>query len=166
LDNLVMIEKAMNDYERAIKKEKKIRKLNMLQCTNTVNTGIESSAQCNATDVSGTSSLIYTGCTGIKSSAQCNATGGTPLQNKPIITNTELDIDTGIDNIHDTNTVISTQPNQSPQIPSVTAGKKITHNLFSTLDKKSKIKGRKKKEFTKTNRSILKYTCTKIVNFD
>jgi hypothetical protein len=164
LDNLVMIEKAMNDYERAIKKEKKIRKLNMLQSTNTINTDIESSDQCNATGVSGTSSLIYTVCTGIKSSAQCNATGGTPLQNNPIISNTELDID--IDTIPDTNTVISTQPNQSSQIPLVTAGKKITHNLFSTLDKKSKIKGRKKKEFTKTNRSILKYTCTKIVNFD
>jgi hypothetical protein len=108
--------------------------------------------------------LCDTVCTGIKSSAQCNATGGTPLQNNPIISNTELDID--IDTIPDTNTVISTQPNQSSQIPLVTAGKKITHNLFSTLDKKSKIKGRKKKEFTKTNRSILKYTCTKIVNFD
>jgi hypothetical protein len=138
LDNLVTIEKAMNDYERAIKKEKKIRKLNMQQSTQTV--CIESQA--------GTQNTQHS---------------------TPIISNAVLDID--IDTIPDTNTVIAAQlQNQQLSTGSISTnsntGKKMTHNLFSTLDKKSKIKGRKKKEFTKTNRSILKYTCTKIVNFD
>ena len=153
LDNLVTIEKAMNDYEKAIKKEKKIRKLNMQQSiplASTVN-------QITHTENKNTTN--------------------------PIILNTALDIDIDIDiNIipdsattsslvqNDTmastpNSIISAQQ-QLPQIASSNTGKKITHTLFSTLDKKSKIKGRKKKEFTKTNRSILKYTCTKIVNFD
>ena len=155
LDNLVMIEKAMNDYERAIKKEKKIRKLNMQQ-----------SIPLTVTDASDIGSL-----------SQCSSTSGIgvkPIAQAPIISNTELNID--IDMIP--NTIISAQlqqnqqqqnhqqPNQLAQIASGNTGKKITHALFSTLDKKSKIKGRKKKEFTKTNRSILKYTCTKIVNFD
>ena len=152
LDNLVMIEKAMNDYERAIKKEKKIRKLNMQQ-----------SIPLTVTDASDIGSL-----------SQCSATSSisvNSIAHAPIISNTALDID--IDMIP--NTIISAQlqqqqnhqqPNQLAQIASGNTGKKITHALFSTLDKKSKIKGRKKKEFTKTNRSILKYTCTKIVNFD
>ncbi len=129
LDNLITIEKAMNDYERAIKKEKKIRKLNMIQSTVTPSINITNETQ-----------------------------------NTPIISNTALDID--IETIPGMNPVITAQQQKQPGQLSVTAGKKITHNLFSTLDKKSKVKGRKKKEFTKTNRSILKYTCTKIVNFD
>lgn len=152
LDNLVMIEKAMNDYERAIKKEKKIRKLNMQQ-----------SIPLTVIDAGDTGSLSQ--CT----TTNVNSMDVKPIMHVPIISNTALDIN--IDMIP--NTIISAQlqqnqqqPDQSAQIASGNTGKKITHALFSTLDKKSKIKGRKKKEFTKTNRSILKYTCTKIVNFD
>jgi hypothetical protein len=136
LDNLVTIEKSMNDYERAIKKEKKIRKLNMLQSIPYVPQPVTNMSNLN------------------------NIT-----QNPPIISNSALDID--IDNIPDTNTIIAAQLQQQQTATGTPpSGKRITHNLFSTLDKKSKVKGRKKKEFTKTNRSILKYTCTKIVNFD
>jgi hypothetical protein len=131
LDNLSTIEKSMNDYERAIKKEKKIRKLNMLQ--------VNATADNNDTQTSSTPSYIN-------------------IPNSQMITNTELNIDTSImENMESSATDVSATNNMT---------KKVTHTLFSTLDKKSKIKGRKKKEFTKTNRSILKYNCTKIVNFD
>jgi hypothetical protein len=92
LENLDTIEKAMNDYERTIKKEKKIRKLNQ-QLNQQLSSGTEQDEQGGSTSAPATTGLCI-------------------------------------------------------------------------LDKKTKIKGRKKKEFTKTNRSILKYDCTKIIDFD
>jgi hypothetical protein len=132
LDNLPTIEKAMNDYERAIKKEKKIRKLNMLQINATGLDDVPDLGECQGA---------------VPIAVQNNMQS----QSQQVITNTALNIDTSVGASESGNT---------------TSAKKVTHTLFSTLDKKSKIKGRKKKEFTKTNRSILKYNCTKIVNFD
>lgn len=149
LDNLAMIEKAMNDYERAIKKEKKIRKLNMLQSTTESN--INNEQALNKPKIHQSNTITTSNLT-----ANINAT---PLN--PLITNNALNINTDLTVLPDIGTEQLIQ-NAQPQ----TGPKKLTQTLFSTLDKKSKLKGRKKKEFTKTNRSILKYTCTKIVNFD
>ena len=101
LDNLPMIEKSMNDYEKAIKKEKKLRKLNQM---------------CSLPQPP------------------------LPQTNEPIA-------------------IVSPALNNILTLDFSTSTDKLA-------DKKTKIKGRTKKEFTKTNRSILKYECTKIVNFD
>lgn len=163
LDNLIMIEKAMNDYERAIKKEKKIRKLNMLQITTESTINNEQTLnkpKIHQQNTTTTDNLTAnTGCTGIET----NATSSTPKMQTitPLITNNALNINTDLTVLPDVG-IDQLIQNAQPQ----TGAKKLTQTLFSTLDKKSKLKGRKKKEFTKTNRSILKYTCTKIVNFD
>lgn len=136
LDNLTTIEKAMNDYEKAIKKEKKIRKLNMIQSNPMVTPVCIQTEKKMETigNVNGSLDVVGT-------------------NNLPIL-NTALNIDTSVDC-----GICNIMPNQPMT-------KKTNQILFSTLDKKSKLKGRKKKEFTKTNRSILKYDCTKIINFD
>jgi hypothetical protein len=109
LDNLVMIEKAMNDYERAIKKEKKIRKLNMQQSIPLT--------VCNASD---TGSLSQCSTTSVSS------IGVKPISHTPIISNTALDIDIDIDTVctaiessaqcNATGVTHNSQPRLSPRV--------------------------------------------------
>lgn len=59
---------------------------------------------------------------------------------------------------------INSSLNSNSKLKNCKTKKKELHN--SNSDKKTKLKGRKKKEFTKTNRSILRYNCSKVVSFD
>jgi len=54
--------------------------------------------------------------------------------------------------------------NNISQLKNSKTKKKEIH--MTNYDKKTKLKCRKKKEFTKTNRSILKYNCSKVISFD
>lgn len=59
---------------------------------------------------------------------------------------------------------INSSLNSNSKLKNCKTKKKELHNTHS--EKKTKLKGRKKKEFTKTNRSILRYNCSKVVSFD
>ena len=59
---------------------------------------------------------------------------------------------------------INSSLNSNSKLKNCKTKKKELHNIHS--EKKTKLKGRKKKEFTKTNRSILRYNCSKVVSFD
>jgi hypothetical protein len=218
LDNLPTIEKSMNDYEKAIKKEKRIRRINLQ--INTVDTGLESQGQC-TTDLLNTSKLspvessssnkhIYsTPCIGQpqkqtstakivnnrlhpvnidSGSSSVNTDSGSSSVNTDSVPFANIDlshiiIDTDTvctgslaDKIAPAATMIETNSlvkasqelatTQDYQLQQTRRKDPASIILLSTLDKKTKIKGRKKKEFTKTNRSILKYECTKIITFD
>jgi len=219
LDNLPVIEKAMNDYEKAIKKEKRIRRINSQINSGPVDLLLNIPPKLNSVDSSSNNKHI-------------NANSGpgilqTSMQTIPSLQKADVELKVSADdtsnpddifgNIDLTNITIDSNTNNSasPQSfvnTSVTlnssaskTGLELSGNrnpdklasiettslvksgspemisnidqqpkrkdpasiiLLSTLDKKTKIKGRKKKEFTKTNRSILKYECTKIITFD
>lgn len=198
LDNLQTIEKSMNDYEKAIKKEKKIRKLNLQTLACDVPVGKPSTTSDIITTVAGSlTNPTAEGCckpvlldeSSASTSASASATiaGGKPsalLTGNNKITLGSNSAFTGI-NLNLMSVPVSTVCTGllGPNSISLGMGKdgRNTSALSITpmplqganslvqqtvLDKKTKIKGRKKKEFTKTNRSILKYDCTKIINFD
>jgi hypothetical protein len=71
--------------------------------------------------------------------------------------------------VRDPSAILSTSPPQANLLNGdgpVRRTKKRDLAVVGHPDKKSKLKHRKKKEFTKTNRSIIKYDCVKIINFD
>ena len=233
LDNLDTIEKSMNDYEKAIKKEKRIRKLNSLLETapNTETAQLSKDQLITKPQISPQSFTIIPApevsapdimaklnigkllakqdSTQHQSIPQDSANPFNMINMdtvEPIVT-----VDTGVSLnsrspkpfcsllLADSGqqekrevglelSVNGTQQSKSTSKEALPSGADLSYNqtllgrsvnrtsnlestvpaliLSSTLDKKTKIKGRKKKEFTKTNRSILKYECTKIINFD
>lgn len=156
LDSLDTIEASMNEYEKAIKMEKKVRKVNLMRQMNEASDEVESEQSTEpATE---NSSPIATD---TRTEALAKQAG-------------EATVSEIISNKHDVVVVpeqeLSTSP---PQVNHLASGdgpvrrtKKRDLAVVGHPDKKSKLKLRKKKEFTKTNRSIIKYDCVKIINFD
>lgn len=223
LDNLPTIEKSMNDYEKAIKKEKRIRRINLQ--INSIDAGCPGTTDLLNTykisPVTSSSNNKPVNITPRTEQAQPQTTTAEILNSQlsPVTTDAGLSsvtadaepfanidlshitVDTGVNGTIDacpslnyrplgletvsalttkadkltpatitieTNSLVKTSQDIATNQDQLQAKRKDPASiiLLSTLDKKTKIKGRKKKEFTKTNRSILKYECTKIITFD
>lgn len=135
LDNLPIIEKTMNIYEKKIKNDKLLRNKKNEEDVLQVSENFE---DITLSDLEKTD------------------------------TETLLELDASLLSKNNTgtnvNSLSSTNLNNNSKLKNYKTKKKELHN--STTDKKTKLKGRKKKEFTKTNRSILRYNCSKVVSFD
>jgi hypothetical protein len=193
LDNLDTIEKSMNDYEKAIKKEKRIRKLNSLLETapNTETAQLSKDQLITKPQISQQSFTIIPAPEVSAPDIMAKLNIGKLLAKQDSTQHQSIPQDSANPfNMINMDTVepIVTQQSKSTSKEALPSGADLSYNqtmlgrsgnrtsnlestvpaliLSSTLDKKTKIKGRKKKEFTKTNRSILKYECTKIINFD
>lgn len=189
LDNLPTIEKSMNDYEKAIKKEKRIRRINSQINSGPVDLLLNIPPKINPID-SSSNNKPQTDLQTIPVTAQVTTTTE-PFANIDLShitidtedTNPQISVvDSIIENKGvnsqiidqatpiriETNSLVKMSPLEISQDQQQHIKRKDPASiiLLSTLDKKTKIKGRKKKEFTKTNRSILKYECTKIITFD
>ncbi len=156
LDSLDTIETAMNEYEKAIKLEKKVRKVNLMRQMNEASDKVE--CEHGTKQATENNSPIEAN-TGTESLAK---QAGEETVSE-IVTNKQ-------DTVVVTDSELSTSPTQVNHLVSgdgpVRRTKKRDLAVVGHPDKKSKLKHRKKKEFTKTNRSIIKYDCVKIINFD
>lgn len=137
LDNLTTIEKTMIAYEKKIKNDKYLR---------------NKKADADLLEVS-------------ENFDDLSIVG---LDNKTIDNNSVLELDASLLSTNNEllidNTIINSSLNSNSKLKNSKTKKKELHNMQS--EKKTKLKGRKKKEFTKTNRSILRYNCSKVVSFD
>lgn len=151
LDSLPTIETSMNEYEKAIKMEKKVRKINLMR-------------QTQGSDEDGTENVSAD--TKEDANVESKALASEPSSDAPVAE----ELAPRQASTDDSANLSTSPPNQNALALSgdgpVRRTKKRDLAPVGHPDKKSKLKQRKKKEFTKTNRSIIKYDCVKIINFD
>jgi hypothetical protein len=158
LDNLPTIEKSMITYEKKVKNDKLIRnKSDILEVSEyfdeVLNTSNNDIKQNNNTKSKNISSNQHNQLNNTQKNIKLDS-NSINLELDSSINLEELGLkETKISNILTTNKLKNSKTK-----------KKEYYN--SNSDKKTKLKGRTKKEFTKTNRSILKYNCSKVVSFD
>ena len=165
LDTLLTIEASMNEYEKAIKLEKKVRKVNLMR-------QIQGGDEDDGAETTTESPAVST-----EQSSEPVVSNG---ESKPLVMQPGHNT-IGTEALAVTSTSREQEPvaavslSTSPPNPNLLAlsgdgpirrTKKRDLAPVGHPDKKSKLKHRKKKEFTKTNRSIIKYDCVKIINFD
>ena len=150
LDNLPIIEKTMIEYEKKIKNDKILR--------NKKNEADLLEVSENFEDLS----IIY-----LDNNKKDNDTLlglDSSLLSRNIIENELNTLPNNSLNNNNINGSTNFIVNSNSKLKNYKTKKKELHNLNS--EKKTKLKCRKKKEFTKTNRSILRYNCSKLVSFD
>ncbi len=156
LDSLPTIEASMNEYEKAIKMEKKVRKVNLLR---------QQQGEDDAEEE------MNEGGEAVSASAPI----GKDKPGSEALAAQSSSVDqVAIEVNHTAESAVLSPPNPNPlsNLVSMSGDGPIRRTKKRDLapvghpDKKSKLKQRKKKEFTKTNRSIIKYDCVKIINFD
>ena len=173
LDNLSTVEKSMIIYEKKVKTDKLLRnKSDILEVSeyfneqinmpnksknNSKNNGKNNNAKTNTNF--NNNQKINTSDTNLLNNININQTN---IINSEEI-NLELDSSINLEELAVKGNKLNNTLNTNKLKNSKTK-KKEYHN--SNPDKKTKLKGRKKKEFTKTNRSILRYNCSKVVSFD
>jgi len=163
LDSLPTIEASMNEYEKAIKMEKKVRKVNLLrQMQGGDDDTVESHEEPSADVPVVSDENVVQSVLAVQQPEVSNATEQvTQAGPVPCIEREQVESANGL---------ATSPPNPNALALSgdgpVRRTKKRDLAPVGHPDKKSKLKQRKKKEFTKTNRSIIKYDCVKIINFD
>lgn len=140
IENLETIEKSMNEYEKSVKAEKQLRKARqLLEKAGGVAAG-ESDNNSGETEAPTTEAQD-------NESLEQNNIGGSDTYTEPQHT--------------------TTSSNELLPISLLSTRKTVKKNIvLGNSDTKSKIKERRKKPFTKTNRSILLFNAYKIVSFD
>ena len=143
IENLETIEKSMNEYEKSVKAEKQLRKARQL--------------------------LEKTGATEqANPSREAATTESVEGQNQDL---TREQVESGDEDTNDAYEGITngTTSNDNELLPIslLSTRKTIKKNIvLGNPESKSVVKNRRKKEFTKTNRSILLFNAFKIVSFD
>jgi hypothetical protein len=143
IENLETIEKSMNEYEKSVKAEKQLRKARQL--------------------------LEKTGATEqANPSSEAATTESVEGQNQDL---TREQVESGDEDTNDAYEGITngTTSNDNELLPIslLSTRKTIKKNIvLGNPESKSVVKNRRKKEFTKTNRSILLFNAFKIVSFD
>jgi len=138
IENLETIEKSMNEYEKSVKAEKQLRKARQL---------LEKAGGVAAGESDNPSGEVST------IEAQ---------DNNSLVQHNIGVPDTDTEPQHTT-----TSPNELLPISLLSTRKTIKKNIvLGNSESKSLVKQRKKKDFTKTNRSILLFNAYKIVSFD
>ena len=143
IENLETIEKSMNEYEKSVKAEKQLRKARLL--------------------------LEKTGATEqANPSREAATTESVEGQNQDL---TREQVESGDEDTNDAYEGITngTTSNDNELLPIslLSTRKTIKKNIvLGNPESKSVVKNRRKKEFTKTNRSILLFNAFKIVSFD
>lgn len=167
LDNLSTVEKSMINYEKKVKNDKLLRnKSDILEVSEYFNEELNNQGS-NKNNNTKTNTKTNTN----TSKNQKINTSDTNLLNninqKNIINseeiNLELDASINLEELSIKDNKLNTTLGTNKLKNSKTKKKEHYH---SNPDKKTKLKGRTKKEFTKTNRSILRYNCSKVVSFD
>lgn len=160
LDNLSTIEKSMIEYEKRVKEDKlKRNNSDILQSSQYFDVPVENIVDKNSLNDN------------ININNNNNQLNDMNVLNKDmnILNNDveyQLNIDPSIKNSNSINDdkIFNNSNLTNNKLKNCKTKKKDLHT--SNSEKKTKLKGRVKKEFTKTNRSILKYNCSKIVSFD
>jgi len=138
IENLETIEKSMNEYEKTVKAEKQLRKARQL---------LEKAGTTEQSNPSGETAT--TEAQDNESQEQHNQynSGGPDTDTEP--------------------PQVTTSPNELLPISLLSTRKTVKKNIvLGNPESKSVVKNRRKKEFTKTNRSILLFNAYKIVSFD
>jgi hypothetical protein len=164
LDSLDTIEASMNEYEKAIKMEKKVRKVNLMRQMNEASDETEQGNDESNTVDGGNSSEQQL----MTESDEAKDEKAEPVS-VPFTGPVSVPFTEPVSVRDPSVAALSTSP---PQVNLLNGDGPVRRTKKRDLaavghpDKKSKLKHRKKKEFTKTNRSIIKYDCVKIINFD
>jgi hypothetical protein len=160
LDSLPTIEASMNEYEKAIKMEKKVRKVNLLR---QMQGGDDDTVESHEEAPAASNENVVQSALAVQQQPEVSSVAEQVTRSGPVHCIER-------EHVESANGLATSPPNPNTLALSgdgpVRRTKKRDLAPVGHPDKKSKLKQRKKKEFTKTNRSIIKYDCVKIINFD